>query len=86
LRLAPHAGDMMQVHQHLTGTVLTEVPPLVEFIPWTQDAFVHRSVVHDGFLERPQYPGASTAILTDARRDWQIRGVGSVRTRAGGAT
>jgi L-alanine-DL-glutamate epimerase-like enolase superfamily enzyme len=80
LRVSPHAGDMMQVHQHLVGTVLTEVPPLVEFIPWTQDAFEHRSVVHDGFMERSQYPGASTAIRINARQSWQIRGVGHVST------
>jgi L-alanine-DL-glutamate epimerase-like enolase superfamily enzyme len=78
LRVAPHAGDMMQVHQHLVGTVLSETPPLVEFIPWTQDAFEHRSVVNDAFLERSQYPGASTAIHAEARRNWQIRAVGSL--------
>jgi L-alanine-DL-glutamate epimerase-like enolase superfamily enzyme len=83
LRIAPHAGDMMQIHQHLVGTVLTEAQPLVEFIPWTQDAFEHRSVVHDGFMERPQYPGASTAISAQARRDWQIPGVGAVQGQAG---
>ncbi|WP_371600477.1 mandelate racemase/muconate lactonizing enzyme family protein [Streptomyces sp. NBC_00564] len=80
LRLAPHAGDMMQVHQHLAGTVLSEVPPLVEFIPWTQEAFVERSVVHEGLLERPQSPGASTAIAPSARVRWQIPGVGADRT------
>jgi L-alanine-DL-glutamate epimerase-like enolase superfamily enzyme len=80
LRLAPHAGDMMQVHQHLVGTVLSEAPPLVEFIPWTQDAFVERSVVREGLMERPQGPGASTAIAPAARARWQIPGVGSVRT------
>jgi L-alanine-DL-glutamate epimerase-like enolase superfamily enzyme len=80
LRLAPHAGDMMQVHQHLAGTVLSEVPPLVEFIPWTQEAFVERSVVHEGLLERPQSPGASTAIARSARVRWQIPGVGDTRT------
>ncbi|MFC1442240.1 mandelate racemase/muconate lactonizing enzyme family protein [Streptacidiphilus sp. N1-10] len=80
LRLAPHAGDMMQVHQHLAGTVLSEVPPLVEFIPWTQQAFVERSTVREGFLERPQAPGASTAIDPAARARWQIAGVGSTRT------
>lgn len=83
LRVAPHAGDMMQVHQHLVGTVLTESPSLVEFIPWTQDAFEHRSVVHDGFLERSQHPGASTAIRAEARRIWQIRGVGELNTWGG---
>lgn len=82
LRIAPHAGDMMQVHQHLAGIVLSETPPLLEFIPWTQDAFVERSVVRDGFLERPQAPGASTAIAPDARQKWQMRGVGT-RTTAG---
>lgn len=77
LQVVPHAGDMMQVHQHLVGTVVSEAAPLAEFIPWTQDAFVERSLVRDGFLERPQAPGASTAIRPDARGEWQIRGVGT---------
>jgi L-alanine-DL-glutamate epimerase-like enolase superfamily enzyme len=85
LRVSPHAGDMMQVHQHLVGTVLAEAPPLVEFIPWTQDAFEHRSVVRDGLMERSHYPGASTAIRADARQNWQITGVGEVNTWAGDA-
>lgn len=76
LRIAPHAGDMMQLHQHLVGTVLSEVPPLIEFIPWTQDAFVERSVVSEGYLKRPQLPGASTAIDRVARSRWQLAGVG----------
>ncbi len=66
----------MQVHQHLVGTVLSEGPPLLEFIPWTQDAFVERSVVRDGFLERSQAPGASTAIRPDARSKWEMPGIG----------
>jgi len=80
LRIAPHAGDMMQLHQHLVGTVVSEVPPLIEFIPWTQDAYRHRSVVHEGFLERPQEPGASTAVDPGARIRWQVRGVGGTRS------
>ncbi|MFC6160015.1 mandelate racemase/muconate lactonizing enzyme family protein [Kribbella jiaozuonensis] len=76
LRLVPHAGDMMQVHQHLAGVVLSESPPLLEFIPWTQDVFESRSVVNDGFAERPQTPGASTAVRKEAREKWQLRGVG----------
>jgi L-alanine-DL-glutamate epimerase-like enolase superfamily enzyme len=78
LRLVPHAGDMMQVHQHLVGTTLSEPDPLLEFIPWTQHVFRDRSVVRDGYLERPQQPGASTAIEPTARQRWQIRGVGAV--------
>jgi L-alanine-DL-glutamate epimerase-like enolase superfamily enzyme len=80
LRLAPHAGDMMQVHQHLVGTVLSEAPPLIEFIPWTQDAFTERTIIRDGYLHRPQAPGASTAIDPGARSRWQIRGIGGTRT------
>jgi L-alanine-DL-glutamate epimerase-like enolase superfamily enzyme len=76
LRVVPHAGDMMQVHQHLAGTVLSEGAPLLEFIPWTQDAFVERSVVRDAYLERPQAPGASTAIRPDARSQGQMPGIG----------
>ena len=81
LRIAPHAGDMTQLHQHLVGTVLSEVPPLIEFIPWTQQAFLERSVVRDGHVERPQAPGASTAIDPAARTRWQIPGVGGTRTK-----
>jgi L-alanine-DL-glutamate epimerase-like enolase superfamily enzyme len=80
LRVVPHAGDMMQIHQHLVGTVLGESPPLVEFIPWTQEAYQHRSLVHDGFVERPQAPGASTAIAPQARERWQIKGIGATTT------
>jgi L-alanine-DL-glutamate epimerase-like enolase superfamily enzyme len=76
VRLVPHAGDMMQVHQHLAGVVLAESPPLLEFIPWTQDVFEHRSVVNEGFAERPQAPGASTAVTRQAREKWQLKGVG----------
>jgi L-alanine-DL-glutamate epimerase-like enolase superfamily enzyme len=80
LRLAPHAGDMMQVHQHLVGTVISEAPPLIEFIPWTQDAFTERTVIREGYLHRPQAPGASTAIDPGARSRWQIQGIGGTRT------
>ena len=80
LRVVPHAGDMMQVHQHLVGTVVSETAPLIEFIPWTQDAFLERTVVRDGYLERPQAPGASTAIGPLARSQWQIAGVGGRST------
>ncbi|MFF2844121.1 mandelate racemase/muconate lactonizing enzyme family protein [Paenarthrobacter sp. NPDC057981] len=77
IRMAPHAGDMMQVHQHLVGTVLSEAKPLVEFIPWTREAFLDRSRIEAGMMTRPQVPGASTAIKPEARRNWQIRAVGA---------
>jgi L-alanine-DL-glutamate epimerase-like enolase superfamily enzyme len=81
LRIAPHAGDMAQVHQHLVATVLSEVPAMIEFIPWTQDAFLERTIVRDGCVERSQAPGASTAVDPAARERWQIRGVGGTRTK-----
>jgi hypothetical protein len=71
---------LMQVHQHLVGTVVSEAPPLIEFIPWTQDAFIERSLVRESYLERPQAPGASIAIDPGARSRWQIPGIGSART------
>jgi L-alanine-DL-glutamate epimerase-like enolase superfamily enzyme len=81
LRLVPHAGDMMQVHQHLVGTVPSESPPLAEFIPWTQQVFENPSIVQDGFVERPQAPGASTTITEQARQKWQVKGVGTTTTQ-----
>ncbi|MEV6170912.1 mandelate racemase/muconate lactonizing enzyme family protein [Streptomyces sp. NPDC051954] len=80
LRVAPHAGDMMQLHQHLVGVGLSAAPPLVEFIPWTQDAYTERSVVREGYLQRPQAPGAATAVDPKARHNWQLRGIGALRT------
>jgi hypothetical protein len=62
------------------GTVVSEAPPLIEFIPWTQEAFIERSRVRDGYLERPQAPGAPTAIDPGARSRWQIPGIGGART------
>ncbi|MEU9956290.1 hypothetical protein [Streptomyces sp. NPDC050982] len=70
---------MMQLHQHLVGVGLSATPPLVEFIPWTQDAYAERSVVREGYLQRPQAPGASTAITPRARHNWQLRGIGALR-------
>lgn len=71
----------MQLHQHLVGTALSESPALVEFIPWTREAFVERSIVREGYVERPHAPGASTAIDPTARERWQIPGVGGTRTK-----
>ncbi|MFJ9127253.1 hypothetical protein ACIRJS_24485 [Streptomyces sp. NPDC102340] len=67
----------MQIHQHLVGVGLSAAPPLVEFIPWTQDAYAERVV--EGYLRRPQAPGAATAIAPRARRDWRLHGVGALR-------
>lgn len=83
LRLAPHAGDMMQVHQHLVGTVRSEVRPLVEYIPWTREAYQERSIIENGRMIRPQAPGASTTIDPLARERWRIAGIGRLATKNG---
>jgi hypothetical protein len=54
---------------------------LIEFIPWTQEVFETPSIVHDGFVERPRAPGASTTITAHARQQWQIKGVGTTTTQ-----
>jgi hypothetical protein len=64
-----------------TGSSTRSADRDIDFIPWTQDAFVERSVVREGYLQRQQAPGASTAIAPKARRDWQVRGVGALRAR-----
>lgn len=65
LPVAPHAGEMSQVHVHLaywhSGT------PVLEYIPWIKDAFEEPAEVRDGHFLLPQLPGAST---TPTREAW----------------
>jgi L-alanine-DL-glutamate epimerase-like enolase superfamily enzyme len=74
-------GEAASCAQPPNLTVPSESPPLVEFIPWTQQVFENPSIVHDGFVERPQAPGASTTITEQARQNWQIKGVGTTTTQ-----
>jgi L-alanine-DL-glutamate epimerase-like enolase superfamily enzyme len=66
LPVAPHAGEMSQVHVHLAywhaGT------PVLEYIPWIKDAFEEPAEVRDGHFLLPQQPGAST---TPTREAWE---------------
>lgn len=64
LPLCPHAGDMMQIHQHLIFVAKTA--HLFEHIPWGSDLFVDPAVVRDGKVQRPTAPGAGTAMFDDA--------------------
>ncbi len=73
--------EWLQVASHAAARALSESPALVEFIPWTREAFVERSIVREGYVERPHAPGASTAIDPTARERWQIPGVGGTRTK-----
>jgi L-alanine-DL-glutamate epimerase-like enolase superfamily enzyme len=64
LRVCPHAGDLMQVHQHLVKAIPNNW--LLEVIPiWEQGPFRHQIQLKDGKCLSPTEPGASTDF-TDA--------------------
>lgn len=59
LRVCPHAGDLMQVHQHLVKTIpnswYLEVIPL-----WMEGLFKDQVQLKNGVCVTPAAPGAST--------------------------
>ena len=64
LPVAPHAGDMSQVHQHLNfGRTACTV---LEYIPWIRHCFEAPARVVDGHYQLPDQPGASTTPTPDA--------------------
>lgn len=75
LRVVPHAGDMMQVHQHLVAAVGVAAgvtaPVMIEYLPWGLEAFQEPVRVSAGMLTLPDTPGASSAIAPEARRRWE---------------
>jgi len=70
LPVIPHAGDMMQVHQHLVGGAGSELPRLIEYLPWGLEVFAEPVQVNRGLLTLPQSPGASSRIDPVARARW----------------
>ena len=70
LRVCPHAGDLMQVHQHLVRAIpnswFLEVIPL-----WDEGPFVHQVQLEDGRCRAPLEPGASTAIRPAAMQKFR---------------
>lgn len=66
LPVAPHAGEMSQVHRHLAywhpGT------PVLEYIPWIKDAFLEPAEVVAGDFVLPQQAGASSTPSDEAFR------------------
>lgn len=80
LWVVPHAGDMMQVHQHLAAATFAAKPAMIEYIPWTLDVYVDPCAVDRGSIVLPTAPGASTAVRPDARGKWRIADVGAVAT------
>lgn len=64
LPVCPHAGDMMQVHQHVVFAAPTA--HLFEHIPWGADLFNEPARVMQGKLHPPEAPGAGTAMRAEA--------------------
>ncbi len=71
LRVCPHAGDLMQVHQHLVKCVpnswMLEVIPL-----WERGPFQHQVRLADGRALAPTEPGASTDFTVEAYERFRV--------------
>ena len=64
LPVAAHAGDMGQVHVHLSFA--HPATAVLEYIPWIKDHFVEPIRVEDGRFVRPQLPGAGSTPTAQA--------------------
>ena len=64
LPVAPHAGDMSQVHVHLNYA--HPACAVLEYIPWIKDCFTDPAEVVDGYFLLPQEPGAGTTPVPQA--------------------
>jgi L-fuconate dehydratase len=66
LPVAPHVGDMGQIHQHLMlflAVALDNDPIFLEHIPHLRQYFVHPARIRDGRYVPPQEPGSSTRLI-----------------------
>jgi L-alanine-DL-glutamate epimerase-like enolase superfamily enzyme len=71
LRVCPHAGDLMQVHQHLVKVIPNHW--LLEVIPiWAQGPFRHQIRLEAGRCLTPTEPGASTEFTSQAFERYRI--------------
>lgn len=64
LPVAPHAGEMSQVHVHLA--YWHPQSAILEYIPWIKDRFREPAEVRDGHFLRPEQPGAGTTPTPEA--------------------
>jgi L-alanine-DL-glutamate epimerase-like enolase superfamily enzyme len=71
IRVCPHCGDLMQVHQHLVKVIpnhwLLEVIPL-----WEQGPFKHQIRLERGTCLTPMDPGASTEFTSQAFEKFRV--------------
>lgn len=66
LPVAPHAGDMSQVHVHLAYA--HPAVAVLEYIPWIKHCFTEPAEVVNGAFNLPMQPGAGTTPTPQA---WQ---------------
>lgn len=69
--VVPHAGDMMQVHQHLVAATSNAREPLIEYLPWGLEVFSEPAHISGGILTLPTTPGASTSVSPEAKSRFQ---------------
>lgn len=67
LPVAPHVGDMCQVHQHLCFA--HPACSLLEYIPWLRDWMENPARIEAGFYVAPDAPGAGTTPIAKALRE-----------------
>lgn len=67
----PHAGDMMQLHQHLVAATSGSMRPTIEYLPWGLEVFDEPVQLNGSVITLPTSPGASSRIAAEARRRWR---------------
>jgi len=71
IRVCPHAGDLMQVHQHLVKVIPNHW--LLEVIPiWERGPFKNQIRLESGKCITPTEPGASTDFTSQAFDEFRI--------------
>ncbi len=71
LPVAPHVGDMMQVHLQLA--LAHPSCAILEYIPWTLQCFREAVKVIDGQFVPPELAGAGTELRSDAIDRFGVR-------------
>jgi L-alanine-DL-glutamate epimerase-like enolase superfamily enzyme len=64
LQVAPHAGEMSQVHVHLA--FYSSSCSVLEYIPWIRQCFLDPATVRDGYFVKPEVPGAGTTPTAES--------------------
>lgn len=71
IRVCPHCGDLMQVHQHLVKAIANNW--MLEVIPlWEEGPFVHQIQLQNGVCVTPTQPGAATDFTAAAFDQYRV--------------